>query len=213
MSERFTELESSELWAGIDVSSYQGEIDWKKVHDESKPKIRFAVVKAVDDIYTDSKFKRNQIEARKYMEKIGYYHFLTPRGDIIKQARHFLNTVGPLYTNEFLVLDIERKRSSGLTPEQVQLAVSTWFDFVDKESGKVSWYYTSKGFAQLYNIQKVATNHPLWVVSYTNKPMQPPGWDKWHIWQYTSKGVVPGIKGPMDLNWADWNGHLFERPF
>ena len=206
-------INMSELIPGIDVSSYQENIDWDKVRDEGK--IKFAIVKAVDDIYEDRYFKKNQIGARRTMERVGYYHFLTPRGDIIKQAKRFLDVVGNLQSNEFLVLDIERKRSAGLYPEEVQNAVSIWFDFVDRESGRLSWYYTSIGFAKMYNIQKVAANHPLWILSYTNKPKQPPGWDKWFIWQYTDIGNVPGIKGKKYLNWADsnWYGHKFEIRF
>lgn len=90
---------------GVDVSAYQGDIDWKKLADQD---IYFAFIKATEGKdHVDKNFEKNWKEARKAHLKVGAYHFVNFDQDGKTQADHFINTVPKENDSLPPVIDLE----------------------------------------------------------------------------------------------------------
>lgn len=186
---------------GIDVSRWQGTIDWPKVTG-----IDFAILKATQGTtLVDAQLSRNRTEARKRGILLGFYHFANG-GDPVAEADHFVKNVGTLQTGELLVLDweIPHKDPAGWSRK--------FLDRVKEKTGVKALLYTNE--ARVISIDwtpVVKGDYGLWVAKYgdndTNpEPHERPNDDEWPfyvLWQYSSTGTVPGISGRVDLNIAD----------
>lgn len=183
---------------GVDVSRYQGDIDW---HAAAK-KIDFAIIKATGGdgpgLYTDSMFHHNQDGARKNKVVRGYYHF-GGSNNPIHEADYFCDVVGGLQTGEFVVLDSEL--GSALDPGWCK----TWLDHVKGRLGVRPMIYmsSSKTFEHDWS-HVVAANYGLWVANYSVKPSDTVPvefWKFYAIHQYsngTGVGAVSGIPANVD---------------
>ena len=90
---------------GIDVSSYQGEIDWSKVKAEE---IQFAILKVIrKDLSPDKMFEKNYQDAQKNEMCVGAYHFFSTKSGGKEQADNFIKTVGDLKGKLPPVVDVE----------------------------------------------------------------------------------------------------------
>ena len=90
---------------GIDVSHYQGDIDWGKIEKQG---IDFAFIKATEgSSYVDQCFERNWNEAGQTSIMLGVYHFFSFDSEGKPQAEHFINTVGNLQGKLAPVIDVE----------------------------------------------------------------------------------------------------------
>jgi len=183
---------------GIDVSHFQGVIDWDRVKAAG---IQFAFIKATDGISgKDPNLAVNMSGAAKAGIPFGLYHFYRPTEDAGAQAANFLwidHTLAQLPP----VLDLE------MDPLKVSDA-ETWLEAVEDSMYVVPIVYGSPAFlsAHFEDWSGVKT-YPLWVAEYTDRPAPVSGpWANWDFWQYSNSGTVNGISGPVDLNW--FNGSL-----
>ena len=186
---------------GIDVSHWQGPIDWAKVGTS----VSFVSIKATEGKRgVDSLFEENWKGVAEDGRVRGAYHYFQPLIDPVAQARHFCDVVGSLGPMDLPPeLDLENPPAW----EGVKLAdrvprVKAWIDEVRARLGRDPMIYTSAYFWKTVFASAPDFNAlPLWVAHYTTKPAPayPPGWD-WSFWQYSEKGTVPGINGPVDLN-------------
>lgn len=184
---------------GIDVSRWQGDIDWPKVADDG---VKFAFIKATEGItYTDPKLRRNAFGAHAVGLKVGFYHFLrVDNTDPIKEANNFVSAI-QTFNYEWTVCDVEDAK--GKTAKWIVDYTRSWLAEVEKRTGKRPLVYTYVSFAKTY-LGNNLTDYPLWLAHYVNsaKPSSSTGWgDNWVCWQYTDKGSVKGIQGYVDLNW------------
>lgn len=188
-------IPNSEIYKikGIDVSEYQGKIDWSKVVNDYK----FAYLKATEaDILVDKEYKRNTIEARKNNIKFGAYHFYHFGTDGISQAKFFINVIG----NDFdlpPVLDIEFGGNSKLkdknqTIKEIRDCINYLENYYHKN---VIIYATQESYNEL--IQGNFAN-PIWFRSIIFNVDN--NLDNLTFWQYNSHGHVNGINGYVDLN-------------
>src|SRR5574343_219762 len=171
-----------------DISHWQGSINWDKYPYDT------VIMKCTQGVsYVDPTFATNRIKATAKGIKCGYYHF-ADNNDPIKEAKHFLNTVGVLVCGEFVALDSE----TGQTADWCK----KWLEYVEEKVGfKPLLYAPVSGW-------KVSLNYPLWVARYGinngsvdyNNPPKIGKWKEYKIWQYTSKGFVNGISGNVDMN-------------
>lgn len=180
---------------GIDVSHYQGDIDWQKVKDSG---IKFAFVKATDGANgVDPMFYRNWNALMSVGLPFGCYHFLRASDDIDRQITNFSAQLGlsdrlkaPLPP----VLDAEL---SGVTNLQVATFLNTF-------PGSI--LYTDPSMLELWLAPGVLSallplDRPLWIAEYgTPGPPRFSPWSDWTFWQY-STGRVPGISTLVDLDW------------
>lgn len=192
---------------GIDISHYQGDIDWSRlVHNkESQFPIHFIFMKATEGgDHGDDTFTRNFSQARHYGFIRGAYHYFLPKTDANKQADFFIRTVKLDKGDLPPVLDVETtgKRSS----QQLKSAVKTWLNRIEAHYGTKPILYTSYKFKERYLNDPMFDEYPYWIAHYYVDSVKYKG--KWHFWQHTDVGNVPGIEKEVDLN--VFNGTLEE---
>lgn len=189
---------------GIDVSSYQGTIDWTKV------KTDFVYIKLSQGVRShDPRVNEYANGAHQAGIKFGYYHFSTVNStDVIADASaEVIDVIAHLKTlpspTLAFVLDIETNEIE-LTQEQIQLWINTFITGMEHHGYKVILYsglsWLNTNLPQNHNLGNV----PLWLAEYTKaaNPILPRGWKDYTIWQYSSEGHVMGIQGKVDLNHA-----------
>lgn len=184
---------------GIDISHYQGVINWKQLaqtHAGEFP-IRFIFMKATEGgDHSDHTFLQHFDSARKYNFIRGAYHFFRPHTDARKQADFFIHNVNLLSGDLPPVLDVEDrgKRSK----EELQRAVKTWLDDVEAHYGVKPILYTSYKFKMRYLDNPVFDAYPYWIAHYYVDSVRYKG--RWHFWQHTDVGTVPGVEEEVDLD-------------
>ncbi len=189
---------------GIDVSHWQGEINWPAVAGDG---ISFAFVKATErDSLTDSKFAFNWAGMKSAGILRGAYHFFRPSVDARAQAEHFATAVGALRANDLPpVLDLESR--DGVSNDRIVESAKLWLDTVEGLLNRKPIIYTGPFF---WNDHLVGGGNPpawsgdysLWVANYqVSQPLIPRGFNTWTFWQFTDKGTVAGVQNRVDLNW------------
>jgi lysozyme len=195
---------------GIDVSRWQGVIDWKAVRAAG---IRFAYIKATDSTNgLDPNFATNWEGAKAAGIVRGAYHYFRPTADAKQQAIFFAQTVHLEPTDLPPALDVESDFGN-LTIAQIIKAVFTWLTEVENRMGRKPLVYTRATISDTRLVSPSGAvpdwikNYHLWVANYGVKsPLMPKGWNNWLFWQYSNKGKVNGIDGDVDLDW--FNGPL-----
>lgn len=190
---------------GIDISHYQGSIDWVQLTTNKTTKfpIHFVFMKATEGgDHADDTFPFNFDQAHRYGFIRGAYHFFSPKTDPHKQADFFIRTVRLIPGDLPPVLDVETIGKS--TPHDLKIAVKTWLDRVESHYGVKPILYTSYKFKSRYLNDSVFNTYPYWIAHYYVDSVKYEG--PWHFWQHTDVGNVPGIKEEVDLN--VFNGSL-----
>lgn len=184
---------------GVDVSYYQGAIDWNAVKSDG---VEFAIVRVSDGIgFEDPQFDANWTGTHAAGIYRGAYQFFRPNQDAIAQADLLLSRMGPLGPDDLPpVIDVEA--DGGLPPAAVASAVRTWIDHVTAAIGRAPIIYTGFFFWRDQVGAADMTTSPLWHAQYTTAecPNIAPPWPDWAFWQFTSSGRVAGISGDVDTN-------------
>ena len=182
---------------GIDVSHWQGEIDWKEVGTTD---IGFAFVKATEGRNSvDPRFETNWKALGTSHIVRGAYHFLLPDIDGTEQARHFLDTVtlgpGDLYP----VVDVEK------AGPKVGEVLRDFLAHVKQTLSVDPIIYVSPAFWEDHLAAGMPEKVPnmLWIAEYqVEKPRSTSRIGPWMIWQYSQGGTIRGIKEKVDLDRA-----------
>jgi len=185
---------------GIDVSKYQGTINWTSVAGDG---VKFAFVRVSDGTtYRDSQFAANWAGTRAAGITRGAYQFFRPGQDPIEQAEILLDAVGRKLEPTDLPPVIDVEASDGRTPAQIEDAVGIWIDHVRTVLGRDPIIYTGFYFWRDSVGAPDFTRSPLWHAQYSTAscPNIAPPWQSWAFWQYTDSGTVAGISGPVDMN-------------
>lgn len=186
---------------GIDVSHWQGTINWSKVKAAG---MQFAFMKATESTtYTDTQLATNWAGVQAAGLYRGAYHFARPKvGTAPAQAKYFVSKVGSFQGAGTLppVLDLEA--SGGLGVTALRSWTATWLETVEQLTGRTPIIYVSPAFWEHYLGNSTAfTRYPLWIAHYgVTTPRVPGGWPTWTFWQRTSSGTVSGISGNVDMN-------------
>lgn len=184
---------------GIDISHYQGDIDWPQLalYRGGQFPLHFIFMKATEGgDHGDEAFARNFAAARRHGFIRGAYHYFIPRTDARRQADFFIRTV-PLDAGDLPpVLDVET--ASGKSKAELQRAVKTWLDCVEQHYGVKPILYTSYKFKLRYLNDSLFNTYPYWIAHYYVDSVRYEG--RWDFWQHTDAGIVPGIEGNVDLN-------------
>lgn len=184
---------------GIDVSYYQGEIDWERVRGSG---VEFAFIRVSDgEDVPDPMFELNWGGAKSAGVHRGMYQFFRPSAGIIEQADLVIAMAKKRGTGELApVLDIED--DAGLPPVVVAKRARQWLDHVKKALHVEPIVYTYPDFWRRGGGDVLATQ-PLWLAHYTTAcPTVPAPWKTWQFWQHSDRGRVPGITGAVDLDLA-----------
>lgn len=202
---------------GIDVSYYQGDIDWTAVAADG---YGFAITRiSHSNTFMDPEFDTNWAAIKEVGLIRGAYQYFEPGDDVAAQAQIVIDAIGMLGPGDLpAVIDVET--NSGVGPAAVASAVGEWLELVEAGTGKKPIIYTGKYFWQ-DNVGSAAyADYPLWHAAYPNacQPPAPPPpecgscpnladqWSDWVMWQFSSSGDVAGISGNVDLN--VWKGDL-----
>jgi len=210
--------ETKEITLGIDVSKYQGSIDWKKVADAG---IDFVMVRvgyrelASGKIVADTNAKYNMQEAQKYGIKVGAYFFSTAisKEEAIEEANWVANYISKYKITYPVAYDCEgflkeESRQYHMTKtERTDVALS--FLKRIKECGYTPMFYASKGDLSgnsQWETSRIDGSYKIWVAQYPDAPYPQTEKSsyagKHAMWQYTNKGSMEGISQPVDVNVA-----------
>lgn len=192
---------------GIDISHYQGDIDWLELMQSrlTDYPIEFVFMKATEGgDHGDDTFARNFSEAGKHGFIRGAYHFFSPKTDPLKQADFFIRTVKLAPGDLPPVLDVEVTGKK--TKKELQQNIKRWLDRVEAHYGVKPILYTSYKFKTRYLDDSIFNTYPYWIAHYYVDSVKYEG--KWHFWQHSDVGTVPGIDEDVDLN--VFNGSLEE---
>ncbi|MCH5181678.1 MAG: glycoside hydrolase family 25 protein [Prevotellaceae bacterium] len=192
---------------GIDISHHNGPIDWQKAARSNlggEPLV-FVFVKATEGLtHLDKNFNENFYQAHNAGLICGAYHYFKPRKDALRQAEYFLHWVHLEDGDLPPVLDVEEE--GGLSSEQLQTAVLTWLNEVERRMGVTPIIYASHAFRKKHFSNEKFSRYPFWLAHYYVK--EPRGAEKWHFWQHTDNGKIDGIRGKVDLN--VYSGSMYE---
>lgn len=192
---------------GIDVSHYQGVIDWNTLAScrEAKFPLRFVFIKATEGSdHDDGMFPRNFALAHRHGFICGAYHFFVPQTDARRQADFFISRVQLAPGDLPPVLDVETR--GGKSPAELKSGVKAWLDRIENHYGVKPILYTSYKFKEQYLSDSVFDAYPYWIAHYYVDSVRYEG--RWLFWQHTDIGTVPGIGEKVDLN--VFNGSMEE---
>lgn len=197
----FRELPPNFESHGIDISRYQGEIDWEVLFDQTDSIISFIYCKATEGVsHVDEHYKRNKEALREHNKAFGVYHFFTPSLNAESQAEHFLNNYSPNGNELPPVLDVE---TESVADEKLVARMQEWLNIVERRTGKRPIIYTSYHFYKT-KFKSEFKNYQFWIANYSHRNDRMLDERIIH-WQYSDKGGVPGIEGPVDLNFSKQN--------
>lgn len=185
---------------GIDVSYYQGKIDWHKVKamDDDGVKISFAFIKATEGVMlVDRYFQRNWREAPKAGIVCGAYHFFRPKKSGRWQAKFFLQTVDVEKGDLPPVVDVEEL--NGVSPAKMREELKEYIEHIEKKTGIKPIIYTGLSFYKDY-LDGHFNGHPLWIAHYYKPKLNLTEKTKWHFWQHSDKAKVNGVGYIVDFN-------------
>ncbi len=188
---------------GIDVSKYQGDIDWQSVRQSG---IEFAYIKATEGAdKADPKFRQNWADAKAAGLRRGAYHFAYWCRRPEEEMRNFIATVPNDPDSLPPVLDVEATPTSGtckktLYREETIAQMRRMLEMMEQAYGKRPVIYSTVDFYQSILEPNELSEYPIWVRSTKYSPHVRYGQRKWHFWQYQSDARVPGIRGNVDRN-------------
>lgn len=199
---------------GIDVSKYQGTIDWDQTR---RAGVAFAFMKATEGgDRVDARFDQYWRQARAVgipHAPYHFYYFCTPAA---VQAQWFIRNVPKSAVKLPPVLDMEWNPASPSCklrpdPETVRSEMQIWLKMVERHYGKRPIIYTTVDFHR-ENIDGHFRAYPFWLRSVAAHPSEIYPGHHWTFWQYTGTGQIPGIEGDADINafagtqaeWKQW---------
>lgn len=184
---------------GVDVSVYQGTVDWGQVAGSGKS---FAIVKASEGVGgVDANFAANWSGMAAHGLVRGAYHFFRPKDDGEAQARHFLAQVRPGPDDLPPVVDVEL--SDGVSALTLLQRLETMLAALEQATNRLPMIYTMASFWDGLSAPGSFAHYPLWVANFgANAPAIPKPWSTYAIWQYVDDGSVRGISGNVDLDVA-----------
>lgn len=193
---------------GIDISHYQGKIDWEQLKNamiEGCP-VRFVIIKSTEGASRlDDHFRENFNQVRDYGFIRGVYHFWSNKSSAREQAYYFLDKVHLTEGDLPPVLDIEHKPADK-SVDDFQRDVLTWLHIVEDKYHAKPIIYTYYKFKEKYLSAPVFDDYPYWIAHYYVDKVKYQG--KWKFWQHTDAGKLPGIKGYVDFN--IYNGSFYD---
>jgi lysozyme len=205
---------------GIDVSKYQGEIDWNAVANSG---VKFAWIKATEGgDHLDERFQANWQGAKLAGIPHGAYLFAYWCRAPMDEAVWFEQNV-PVETDALPpVLDVEPTPDSRTCRRRLErdatiADMKVMLEEMERHFGKRPIIYTSVDFYRAILAGGAFADYPIWVRSTKHNPAVPYGDRDWKFWQYRADGTVPGIEGYVDRNafagdQTQWQAFLAAQP-
>ncbi len=196
---------------GIDVSKWQGSIDWSKVAESG---VEFAIIRVgyrgntTGEIVMDPYFERNIKGALANNIKVGVYFYSQAinEEEALVEAAWVVNVISKYQITYPVVYDCEglgQNRIKDVTKTQRSKNAGAFLDYIRKAGYTPMMYASKYGYNNNWDLSYI-TNCKYWLAHYTSGGLSTPSdyAGTYHMWQYTSKGSVPGIRGNVDMNIA-----------
>lgn len=185
---------------GIDVSYYQGKINFEKV---KKDKVEFVIIRIGYGMYENQKdknFEYNYNECRRLNIPVGVYHYTyaKTKGEALKEANLVLKWLNKRKLNLPVYMDVEDSTLKNINKKMLTTIIKTFCERIEK-GGYWAGVYANKYFAEnKIEGKKIGKRFTFWVAQYNNVNTYLGPYD---MWQYSSNGKVKGIDGNVDLNY------------
>lgn len=186
-------------YLGMDVSHYQGDINWEQVSkmriDEDT--IQFVFIKATEGLTVEDDKKRdNAFGARSVEIDYSFYHFFIPTLSAKKQAKFFCEEIQGYNFDLRPVLDVEME--SDFSGERMRDSVDSFLDYVEDHLEVRPIVYT---YSNMFQSTFSSSPETFWIAKYSRNC---PAMSRENViaWQFTEKGTVDGINEKVDLNVA-----------
>jgi lysozyme len=185
---------------GIDVSSYQGKIDWKKVSQMEYDgiKISFSFVKATEGVtLVDSYYQRNWLESKQNNVIRGAYHYFKPLKSGLWQAKFMMQTINLEAGDLPPVIDIEE--TGGLTDAVLIANIQEFANEIERKTKYKPIIYSGLRFYQDH-LKGKFDDYPLWIAHYYQPKLKVSDKTNWYFWQHADNAHIDGINGRVDMN-------------
>jgi len=203
--EALTTCPGSTTVKGVDISHYDGTIDWATAHGDG---IDFAFAKATESTnFTDPTFATNWAGMKKAGVVRGAYHFFHADVDPTAQMTYFVQAIqaaGGLEPGD-LPPAIDFEVTNNVASGTIEQNLLTAIDALAKATGMKPIVYTSPGFADGIMPAGTGSTSTLWVANWqVSCPTMPTAWASWSFWQSADNGTVAGISASsVDLDEFD----------
>lgn len=175
---------------GIDVSKFQGTVNWTKVAKDST--IKFVYIRATEGTsIQDAYYKTNLTKAKKAGLLVGSYHVYSSKTTAYQQMANMRKMVKKSEQDLVPVLDIEGHHSGRLYMERVDKLL----ELMEREYGVKPMIYTSEKVYKTHFAIKKYSKYHIFIANYRGYPTT-----RFTLWQYTEKGHCNGISGFVDFN-------------
>ncbi|MDE6434409.1 MAG: hypothetical protein K2L07_09290 [Lachnospiraceae bacterium] len=185
---------------GIDVSSWQGKIDFERVKADG---IRIVYIKATQGTnYVDSDFERNYREAQKEGLAIGFYHYVTARNisEAREEARFFVSHIQDKIQHARPAMDFET--FGDLSRTEIREIALQFLITLEAETRQKPVIYTDASNASSTFADDRFREYRLWIADYgVVRPDMENPWQFWSGWQFTDRGRINGISGDVDRDY------------
>ena len=196
-------------YKGIDVSKWQGDIDWAKVKAYG---VQFAMLRCGTGANGGSKdkfFEQNYKQARENRISLGAYYY-TYAKNVDQAKKDADNVIEWIKGKEFeypIVFDIEDNTQASLGKTKTSAIIKAFCEKIEK-AGYYVMVYANKDWLENRIDEEVKTKYDIWLAQWSSKPTYK---GNYGIWQYTSKGKVNGISGNVDMDYAFKNYPLIMK--
>ncbi len=197
---------------GIDVSKFQGNIDWQQVRDSG---VEFVILRlgirgyGSGELKMDERFMDNYYGATEAGIKVGVYFFSAAinETEAVEEADYVLRAIQGLAIEMPVVFDTEPilyddARTDDLTPDQLTKITCAFCDRIRANGYEPMIYANSKRFTTVLHLEELEA-YDKWLADYRDKPDYPYAFK---MWQFTEKGSVPGISGNVDIDLYFYEG-------
>ncbi len=195
-------------YAGVDVSAFQGDIDWQKVKDSG---ISFAMLRLgyrgwgkKGTLVEDEYIQKNLEKTKAVGLPIGAYFFsqATSIQEVDEEIAFMLKILGDYTLSLPIVLDweipggAENPRTANMDPRTLTEMQKHFCQEMEKKGFEPMIYFNWTQSSNLLYLSELE-DYAFWLALYQDRMVYP-----WHVemWQYTQSGTVPGIQGPVDIN-------------
>ncbi|NDP26051.1 MAG: glycoside hydrolase family 25 protein [Flavobacterium sp.] len=183
---------------GIDVSEFQGKIDWTLVENiENEYPLAFVFIRATaGNDCEDGQFENNWLGAKNNKMIRGAYHYYRPNENSLAQAKLFIKTV-QLHKGDLPpVLDIE-KLPKDQSLDSLKIGLKRWLKAVEAHYKVKPIIYTSEKYYDDF-LKEDFSGYLFWIANYNFYREKID--EDWLFWQFTEKASLSGIKGNVDVN-------------
>lgn len=197
---------------GIDVSHWQGAINWRQVADAGP---EYVYIKATQGAtYTDPRLNANAAGASANRQIFGCYHFLSANTSLQGQIDNFIRRYEPLHTDSNYppCMDLEWDYNSAGVDRWASKSkafigdkAAGWMNAIKSEFGVEPVFYTNKSWweSRLGADNDILKDFGVWMSRYggygNDEPAMMDGY-KWVMWQFTDRGSISGVSGGIDVN-------------